>query len=308
MDVEPQSIPPHMCSSGAPHGGLLCLKDNETAGPLHEPRPRPGLRLIKRNVPGLEGRIPISLPSFLHDRSSAEKAENPADTQGDHDSTGVARSSLVPSTAGTMHRNSKETSNLPGDVAKSFRRTASLGDKSKSDPGGIPGYSDRLKGMGFSDKVIHLVVNARRGSTASAYSSPWNRWSAWCDQRHLDPYSAPVEQCGEYLADLYSQGLAPRTIGVHRSAISAYYIRVDGAKAGEHPLISSILRGASILRPPQPRYCVIWDVDDVLNFLRSIDNGNASLPVLSRKTAVLTALSTASRGGEIKLLRKDMHP
>ena len=306
MDAKSQPVPAGMCIPRIPNDRLLRLKDNEAAEPVYEPGSGPTLRVSQRNVPRLEGRVSVPLSPFLPNRSSPEKAKTPADPPGNSDCAGVARTGLVSSAAGTMHRDSKKTPSLPKDVVEPIRRATPLGNKPKPDSGGISGYRDRLKSMGLSEKVIHLVINARRGSTTEAYSSPWNRWSSWCYQQHLDPYSAPVEQCEEYLADLFSQGLAPRTIGVHRSAISAYHSKVEGYKVGEHPLISTIIKGAGILRPPQPRYCIIWDVEDVLDFLRSQDTETIGLPLLTWKTAMLTALAAASRGGEIKLLRTDL--
>ena len=49
-------------------------------------------------------------------------------------------------------------------------------------------------------------------------------------------------------------------------------------------------------RPPQPRYTVIWDVEAVLNYLRSLSQ-NPLLwdKLLNLKLALLLALTSASR-------------
>jgi integrase len=56
--------------------------------------------------------------------------------------------------------------------------------------------------------------------------------------------------------------------------------------------------------PPKPRYCVIWDVEVVLDYLRDkcSDDSKLSIMELSEKTVALLALATASRGSELRLL------
>ena len=49
-------------------------------------------------------------------------------------------------------------------------------------------------------------------------------------------------------------------------------------------------------RPPQPRYTVIWDVEAVLNYLRSLSQNHLLWDkLLNLKLALLLALTSASR-------------
>ena len=63
------------------------------------------------------------------------------------------------------------------------------------------------------------------------------------------------------------------------------------------------MKGVNIQNPPKPRYTVIWDVEIVLNCLRNFPaDDDSTLQLLTKKTAMLLALSTVSRGNELRLL------
>ena len=58
----------------------------------------------------------------------------------------------------------------------------------------------------------------------------------------VDPLTCPVTDVTDYLASLYDEGFEYRTIGVQRSAISAYHEPIAHAGAmtavGKHPHFS----------------------------------------------------------------------
>lgn len=105
----------------------------------------------------------------------------------------------------------------------------------------------------------------------------------------------------DYLASLFESGLKYRTINLHRSAISAYHVSVDGYAIGRHPKVCSLLKGVFNCRTPQPKYSFIWDVDVVLTYLKSL-KGDLSNKLLTVKLAMLLALSGAFRGHELQYL------
>ena len=45
--------------------------------------------------------------------------------------------------------------------------------------------------------------------------------------------------------------------------------KVDGVPVGQHPIITRLVKGVFNVRPPIPRYCSTWDVQNVLNYLDS---------------------------------------
>ena len=97
-----------------------------------------------------------------------------------------------------------------------------------------------------------------------------------------------------------------RTIRVHRSAISAYHLPIDGIKVGKHPRTSELMSGVANLKPPRPKYSFTWDVEKVLDYFRGLpENSKLSQKQLTFKVAMLISLVTINRGKELKLLNLD---
>ena len=102
--------------------------------------------------------------------------------------------------------------------------------------------------------------------TTCQYESAWNAWSSWCDQRQVDPFSTSLNVILEFLAELLHKGYKYCTIGVYRSTISNFHQPIDGIVIGKHPLMSKFMKGVYSMSPPEPKYFVTWDVNQVLSF------------------------------------------
>ena len=87
----------------------------------------------------------------------------------------------------------------------------------------------------------------------------------------------------------------------YRSAISAFHEYVEGKPVGKHPQVCALLSGVFNERPPQPRYVFIWDVQVVLNFIKSNwpVSSNLSDKNLTLKLTTLLALTSSSRASAI---------
>ena len=105
------------------------------------------------------------------------------------------------------------------------------------------------------------------------------------------------------MSDLLEKGLAYRTINIHRSAISTYHEPLHGSPIGRSPLVCSLLSGVFNLRPPQPKYPFVWDVEKVLCYLKSLPaHKNLSDKELTLKLTMMLALTATSRFSEISYL------
>lgn len=62
-------------------------------------------------------------------------------------------------------------------------------------------------------------AQAKAANTLRAYTSDWNQFEGWCDERSLDPLPARPEAVATYLASLALAGKADTTIGRHLAAI-----------------------------------------------------------------------------------------
>ena len=92
-----------------------------------------------------------------------------------------------------------------------------------------------------------------------------------------------------------------------RSAISASHVHIDGKSVGKHPKFCALLAGIFNQIPPQPRHVFIWDVEMVLQYIRTHWYNNSSLndADLTCKLTTLLVLTTASRASMIQHLNTE---
>ena len=107
-----------------------------------------------------------------------------------------------------------------------------------------------------------------------------------------------------FLSEKFDKGLQYRTLNCLRSAISAHHVHIDGKSVGKHPKVCALLADIFNQRPPQPRHVFIWDVEIVLQYIRTHWYGSSSLNdvELTCKLTTLLALITASRTSMIQHL------
>ena len=82
-----------------------------------------------------------------------------------------------------------------------------------------------------------------------------------------------------------------------RSTISAYHVHIDGKSVEKQQKVFALLAGIFNQRPPQPRFVVIWDVEIVLQYIRTdwYDNSSLNDADLSCKLTPLLVLTTSVR-------------
>ena len=80
-----------------------------------------------------------------------------------------------------------------------------------------------------------------------------------------------------------------------RSALSSF-ITIDNHPVGSHPLVVRLLKGIFHTKPALPKNTVIWDVNVVLLYLKSLSPATKlTLKELSRKAVTLAAILTGQR-------------
>ena len=140
------------------------------------------------------------------------------------------------------------------------------------------------------------------------YAAAFKSWEVWYSSRNLEATSISVEKLSDYSNHLLEKGLAWRTIGVHRSAISTLLETDQERPAGQHPLVSRFVKGVFKVRPPVQTLDSVLDVSKVLDLLRlwsPVDN--VELVKLTYKTVMLLSLVTAKRVHDLTLLRISAH-
>ena len=102
---------------------------------------------------------------------------------------------------------------------------------------------------------------------------------------------------------LHSQALSYSSINTARSALSSI-LKLDNCdNFGTHPLVTRFMKGIYELIKPKPKYNQIWDVSQVLDYLKTLyPLEKLSLKELTQKTVMLLLLVTGQRGQFIHLL------
>lgn len=75
---------------------------------------------------------------------------------------------------------------------------------------------------------------------------------------------------------------------------------------GKHPLVLKLMKEAYNRKPPAPNYSMFWDIGTVVDYLITLGaNSVLQFSVLSRKLAVLLALSTLFRVSKLSGITGD---
>ncbi len=116
------------------------------------------------------------------------------------------------------------------------------------------------------------------------------------------PFSG-ARQVLSFLQERLERRLSPSTLKVYVAAIAAHHDAVDGRSLGKHDLIVRFLKGAKRMNPSRPPLVPSWDLSIVLAGLQRgpfepLDS--VKLKFLSLKTALLTALTSIKRVGDLQ--------
>ncbi|KAI2655010.1 ORF V: Enzymatic polyprotein [Labeo rohita] len=126
--------------------------------------------------------------------------------------------------------------------------------------------------------------------------------------RPEDPQRCPIAVVLSFLQEKLERRLSPSTLKVYVAAIAAYHDAVDGASLGKHQLVVRFLRGARRVNPPRPHLVPSWDLAVTLQGLREAPFeplASVELKYLSLKTALLTALASIKRVGDLQAFSVD---
>ncbi len=151
--------------------------------------------------------------------------------------------------------------------------------------------------------VVETIIQARAPSTRQTYALKWSLFATWCSSRREDPRRCTIGVVLSFLQERLERRLSPSTLKVYVAAIAAHHDAVDGRSLGKHDLIVRFLKGARRMNPSRPPLVPSWDLSIVLARLQRgpfepLDS--VELKFLSLKTALLTALTSIKRVGDLQ--------
>ena len=250
---------------------------------------------------GLEPRHSICFPPILPYSKSVTTDRESKRGEIDFNRSSMALSTMVSPASVNDNRYSSSSSQVTRPPSKPERGLPSSIVERYTDASGVRHIRDKLQEAGVSEDAVELILNARREGTTKNYESAWSKWSLWCNSRGMDPFGAPLNIVLNYLSFLHNMNYKYRTIGVARSAISAYHDLVDGFRVGRHPNTIALMDGVANVNPPHAKHSCTWDVELVLSLFRSWPE-KLSAKQLSQKLAILLGLIALKRGAEIHQL------
>ena len=156
---------------------------------------------------------------------------------------------------------------------------------------------------GFSKNATNIIMSSWRSSTKREYQVHISKWIQFCSRRKIDSISVSVQDAIEFLTIEYEKGLSYSSINTSRAALSSLGIMLDNFTAGTHPIVIRFMKGVFNSRPTKPRYPYTWDVDKVLNYLKTLSPvRQLSLKDLTLKLTMLIVLTNAARVQSVHML------
>lgn len=252
----------------------------------------------------LAGPIPVCVSAADHSPKSTAK-DSEGTLHGYINSSKLAKTVLV--------SNSNKSSNRGANtVTKSARSAVATHVTNRTSVSGDTGpncmeiIQQQCIEKGFSTSVANRIANSRRGSTIDTYNAKLRIFYRWCNQNHLDPLKASVTDIADFLEYLFkTRGLQTSTISGYRAAIASVHTGWNGISVGESSDLSRLIKNFFQERPPSKSLLPSWSLPLVLSKLveppfEPLEK--CSLKLLSFKTALLVALASGRRVGDLHAL------
>ena len=189
-------------------------------------------------------------------------------------------------------------------TSKQAQSTTSHGGQSETNCMQVIGES--LTKQGIFAEATKIIRKSWREGTSKQYHSYYKKWLDFCHKEQISTVLPSLAQVIEFLLALFNNGLSYSSFNTARSALSSILTSIDGIPVGQHPLVIRFLKEVFESRPAMLRYTAVWDVKQVLDYLKTLSPVNEiSLKSLLLKLTMLLALVTAQRGQSLLFLNVD---
>lgn len=161
---------------------------------------------------------------------------------------------------------------------------------------------------GLSKSAAETMLESWAPSTRKLYNSCLKKWSEFCSSSNINPTDPSIIDIVNFLQHISDRGLGQSAVYTHRAAVSSLLSAI-GRFEVEHELDSFLSRFAIGLRrkhPTDPKRAEIWDVSDVLTWIKSLWPINSlPLKIVTLRTVLLVAICAPKRVSELSDLRLD---
>ncbi|CAC5386194.1 unnamed protein product [Mytilus coruscus] len=158
----------------------------------------------------------------------------------------------------------------------------------KSPTGSFYLIRENLENKGLSTLTADIILQSWRQSTGKQYGTYFKRYMCFSNKKQTDPLDPSINTVLSFLSSLYDSGLSYSAINTVKSAISSICSVTSGIDIGKHKLVTRYMRGIFNARPSLPKYTETWDVNIVLDYLKSLPaNEELTLLQLSQKASII---------------------
>lgn len=196
-----------------------------------------------------------------------------------------------------LPRISQRDNNNPGKERQSIHSNGSQGSRT-------PKYSTncwallkrKVRKYKFSKEATELYLSSWDEKTKRQYNVYLRKWVLFCTNRNKDPSDCSLRTGVEFLVSMFKQNYAYSSINTARSALSNVLREYEGVKFGKHFTVCRIMKGVYRKRPQISRYQFTWDINLILELLKSWGpNKFLKLQRLTKKLAALMLITSCQR-------------
>ena len=310
MDSVQQSVPANQVDLSVSGSGPIChMPESSTPSIRESSTRRPGMG-HGRPLHQLGGTVRLRLPTDDSNPTSIEEGGG-IRLSDSSNSSQLAQPSLVPGPPQSISGVPISAAN-PQEVtpAASIQRIPHQARRVKVTRLAV--IKERLLKEGFSAEVAEVASQPQRKSSLSVYQSHFNSFLDWCNQRGTALQSVTIPIIADYLYYLFAVlNREVSTIASHRTALSSALGEFDGFTVGEHPVLSNLISGFYLRRPPNRLRPPEWNLTEILSklILPPFEPPRFDTVVQKKyttwKTAFLLALACSKRASEIHAISRD---
>ena len=224
----------------------------------------------------------------------------------DHNCSSLAHPTLISKADESFDQHSQTVTSDKRDTVSSKQAQSTTSHGGQTETNCMQVIGESLTKQGISAEATKIILKSWRKGTSKQYQSYYKKWLDFCDREQISTVHPSLAQVIEFLLTLFNNGLSYSNLNTARSALSSILPSIDGIPVGQHPLIIRFLKGVFESRPAMPRYTAVWNVNQVLDYLKTLYPVNEiSLKSLTLKLTRLLALVTAQRGQSLPFLNVD---
>ena len=212
---------------------------------------------------------------------------------------------MVPTTTSASSGPSKASTTLKGSATVTRSENPGTSPPQEAGPFSRSYIGKTIGQYQLPERTMQILSHAWRGSTRSQYDSAFRGWQQFCVGREIDPNHPSINHILAYLTSLFDKGLEYSSIAKTRSAFSNVFSIPGVTSVSEHPMIKQFLKAVYNLRPPDPKYAMIWDTNTVITYLKSLKNNELTFKILFYKLVTLLTLLSGQRVSTLHKFRTD---